>query len=111
MSDKYIEQIVKLLEEVNQRLARIEEKLENSPTTSSLDLLSRIPKSHLKTYFTVQKLGKATCKQVAAKTGRSFNLESRYLVRLKELGFLNSERVPISDPKKKGTEVKYSIKE
>jgi len=112
MSEKHLVKMVKLLEEMNKRLERIEMKLSSeTPTTSSLDFLSKIPKSHLKTYFAVQQLGEATCTEVAELTGRSFNLESRYLVRLRELGLLKNKRVPVSDPSKRGTEVKYFIEE
>ena len=114
MVEKYLEKMVKLLEQMNERLKAIEEKLsiEVAPT-SSLDLLTKIPKSHLKTYFTVQDLEEATCTEVAEVTGRSHNLESRYLKRLKEIGVLDSKRVPVSDTEEdwKGTEVKYFVEE
>jgi hypothetical protein len=112
MSEKYFKKMVDLLEEMNTRLERIEMKLsvESSPV-SSLDLLSKIPKSHIETYFAVEKLGEATCTEVAKITKRSHNLESRYLVRLKELGMLTSKRVPVADKSKRGTEVKYFIEE
>ncbi len=117
MSEKYFEKMIELLEEMNSRLKNIEKSLgtEISPI-SSLDILTKIPKSHLETYFAVQKLEEATCKEVADETGRAFNLESRYLVRLHDLGFLDRKRVPVSkstkdNPHKRGTEVKYFIKE
>ena len=117
MSEKYFEKMIELLKEINTRLSNIEKTLgtEISPI-SSLDLLTKIPKSHLDTYFAVQKLDEATCKEVAKETGRAFNLESRYLVRLYDLGFLERKRIPISkptknNPHKRGTEVKYFIKE
>ncbi len=117
MTEKYFKKMIALLEEMNTRLKNIEQSLgsEISPI-SSLDLLTKIPKSHLETYFTVQRLDEATCKEVADETGRAFNLESRYLVRLNELGFLDRKRVPISKPTKdnpntRGTEVKYFLKE
>ncbi len=111
--------MIDLLEQMNLRLERIEQKLSSESTPpSSLDLLSKIPKSHLETYFTLQKIGEpATCTEIAKITGRSHNLESRYLVRLKELSDIylglnvKSERVPVSDPAKRGTEVKYYIEE
>jgi hypothetical protein len=119
MTEKYFKKMIELLEEMNVRLKNIEDSLGNSieiSPTSSLDLLTKIPKSHLDTYFAVQKLGKATCKEVADETGRAFNLESRYLVRLHDLGFLDRERVPITkstkeNPHKRGTEVKYFLME
>lgn len=119
MTEKYFKRMIDLLEEMNKRLKNIEDALgsgtELSPI-SSLDLLTKIPKSHLETYFAVQKLEEATCKEVADETGRAFNLESRYLVRLHELGFLDRKRVPITksskeNPNKRGTEVKYFLME
>jgi len=129
MSEKHFEKMISLLEEISKRLKNIEGKLNIEETSvktgvSALDILSksaydseiRINKSHIRTYFTVQKLGKATCKEVAAVTGRTFNLESRYLVALHKEGFLNRERGPIDkeskdNPEKRGTEVRYFIKE
>ncbi|MHA1952736.1 MAG: hypothetical protein ACXAAM_07400 [Candidatus Heimdallarchaeaceae archaeon] len=112
MSEKYFKKMIELLEAMNSRLERIEMKLSaDSTPVSSLDLLSKIPKSHIETYFAVQQLGEATCTEVADITGRSHNLESRYLVRLKELGMLRNKRVPVSDKSKRGTEVKYFIEE
>ena len=99
--------MIELLEAMNSRLERIEMKLSvDSTPVSSLDLLSKIPKSHIETYFAVQQLGEATCTEVA-----DINLESRYLVRLKELGMLRNKRVPVSDSSKRGTEVKYFVEE
>ncbi|MCE7742960.1 MAG: hypothetical protein GOP50_10935 [Candidatus Heimdallarchaeota archaeon] len=117
MTEKYFKKMIELLEEMNIRLKNIEKSLgtEISPI-SSLDLLTKIPKSHLETYFAIQKLEEATCKEVADETGRAFNLESRYLVRLHELGFLDRRRDPVTkqtkdNPNKRGTEVKYFLKE
>lgn len=129
MSEKHFEKMISLLEDISDRLKRIEDKLgeENQIDrggVSALDILSKtsldpeikINKSHIKTYFTIQKLGRATCKEVAAVTGRAFNLESRYLVALYNEGFLDRERVPINKPSKdnpqgRGTEVRYFLKE
>ena len=129
MSEKHFEKMISLLEEISKRLKNIEGKLNIEETAvktgvSALDILSksaydpeiRINKSHIKTYFTVQKLGTATCKEVAAVTGRAFNLESRYLVALHKEGFLDRERSAIDKPSKdnpesRGTEVRYFIKE
>ncbi|MHA1304455.1 MAG: hypothetical protein ACTSPI_12225 [Candidatus Heimdallarchaeaceae archaeon] len=70
-------------------------------------------KAQRMTYLAVQKLGEATCTEVAKETGRSHNLESRYLRRLFESGILGRKRVPVADTDDewKGTEVKYFIKE
>ena len=128
MSEKNFEKMISLLEDISKRLKRIEDKLEDEAIyqtgVSALDILSKsalnsgikINKSHIKTYFTVQKIGKATCKEVAAVTGRAFNLESRYLVALFNERFLDRERVAIEkpskdNPKKRGTEVRYFVKE
>lgn len=114
MEEKYLKKMVELLEKMNNRLKSIEAKLsvETAPM-SSLDLLTKIPKSHLQTYFTVQSLEEATCSEIAEVTGRSHNLESRYLRRLKDIGVLHSKRVPVSNPEEewKGTEVKYFLGE
>ena len=114
MEETFLKKIVELLEEMNNRLKSIESKLtiETAPV-SSLDLLTKIPKSHLKTYFTVQSLEEATCTEVADVTGRSHNLESRYLRRLKDIGVLQSKRVSVSESEEewKGTEVRYYIGE
>ncbi|MBY8999781.1 MAG: hypothetical protein KGD64_02600 [Candidatus Heimdallarchaeota archaeon] len=114
MEEEYLKKVVELLEQMNDRLKRIEAKLSvESVPTSSLDLLTKIPKSHLQTYFTVQSLEEATCTEVAEVTRRSHNLESRYLRRLKDIGVLESKRVPVSgsDDEWKGTEVKYYLGE
>ena len=129
MSEIHFEKMISLLEDISKRLKRIEDKLGDEDVrdqagVSALDILSKsaldtdikINKSHIKTYFTVQKLGKATCKDVANITGRAFNLESRYLVALFNEGFLDRERVPIEKPSKenpkgRGTEVRYFVKE
>ena len=128
MSEKHFEKMISLLEDISKRLKRIEGKLVDDVIDqtglSALDILSKsaldsgikINKSHIKTYFTVQKIGKATCKEVAEVTGRAFNLESRYLVALFNEGFLDRERVPIQKPSKdnpagRGTEVRYFVKE
>ena len=114
MDEKYLKKMVDLLEQMNNRLKRIEDKLsvETAPI-SSLDLLTKVPKSHLETYFTVQSLQEATCSEVAEVTKRSHNLESRYLRRLKDIGVLRSKRVPVSNTEEdwKGTEVRYYLGE
>ncbi|MHA1865675.1 MAG: hypothetical protein ACTSVB_09065 [Candidatus Heimdallarchaeaceae archaeon] len=114
--EKLLNRVVELLEEINAKLSRIEEKMGgegeiNLP--SSIDLLTKMTKAQRLTYFAVQKIGEATCSEVAKETGRSMNLESRYLRRLYEIGVLGRKRVPVSDKEEewKGTEVKYFIKE
>jgi len=114
MEEKYLKKMVYLLEQMNNRLKSIESKLSlEAVPMSSLDLLTKIPKSHLQTYFTVKSLEEATCSEIAEVTGRSHNLESRYLRRLKDIGVLQSKRVPVSDSGDdwKGTEVKYFLGE
>ncbi len=120
MSDKLLTKIVNVLERIDDRLKDIENKMDTinaseRPTAdtpkSVLELLMKVPKSQHKTYFAVQKLESATCTEVAEVTGRSHNLESRYLARLHEAGLLGKERVPLDDPGKTGTEVKYFIEE
>lgn len=120
MSEKYFKKMIELLEEMNTRLENIERKLSTDSTqisaVSSIDLLKQLPKSHIDTYFALKELGEATCTEVAKKTGRSHNLESRYLVKLRDLSKNNglkvkSKRVPVSDKSKRGTEVKYFIEE
>ena len=109
MSEKYFKKIIDLLEDMNQRMKKIEKKLFTEVIPSStLDLLEKIPKSHLQTYFAVQEIGEASCTEVAEITGRTHHLESRYLVRLKELGMLQSKRERTD---KGGSEVKYFIEE
>jgi predicted transcriptional regulator len=114
MEEKYLKKMVDLLEQMNNRLKSIESKLSiETVPMSSLDLLTKIPKSHLQTYFTVQSLEEATCSEIAEVTGRSHNLESRYLRRLKDIGVLQSKRVPVSNTGDnwKGTEVRYFLGE
>jgi len=121
MTEKYFKKMIELLEQMNERLERIEVQLSNdSSPPSSLDLLSKLQKSQLRTYFALKDLGEATCTEIADVTGRSHNLESRYLVKLKELSerypglSVKSKRVSVSDPKnqdRKWTEVKYYIEE
>ena len=121
MTEKYFKKMIELLEQMNERLERIEIQLStDSSPPSSLDLLSKLQKSQLRTYFALKDLGEATCTEIADVTGRSHNLESRYLVKLKELSErypglnVNSKRVSVSDPKnpdRKWTEVKYYIEE
>ncbi|MHA1686842.1 MAG: hypothetical protein ACTSYD_10650 [Candidatus Heimdallarchaeaceae archaeon] len=113
MNDVLLKRIVELLERIDTRLEKLEKHLEGGQKipTSSLDLLMTIPRSHRQTLFAVQQLGEATCTEVAKITGRSHNLESRYLVRLYELGLLGRRRVPVEEHNKRGTEVRYFIKD
>ena len=59
---------------------------------TSMDILKMRPGT-LKTYKAVQKLGEATCTQVAKLTGRTHGLESRYLNELERHGILEKKRV------------------
>ena len=119
MIESYLKEIVDLLETMNNRLESLERKIseaggvaikDEKTVVSSIDIFTRVPKSHRKTYFTLQKLGEATCTEVAEITKRSHNLESRYLSRLYEEGFLDRKRVPLANKNKPGTEVKYFLR-
>jgi len=120
MEQELLKEVVSLLQQIDRRLEKIEKELmqhgavdkvsERFPI-SSIDILLKIPKSHRKTLFALQQLKEATCTEVAKITGRSHNLESRYLARLYELGILNKRRVSIEGKDKKGTEVRYFLKE
>ncbi len=81
-------------------------KTSSNPVTTSMDILRMRPGT-LKTYKTVQKLGEATCTQVAEITGRTHGLESRYLNELARHGLLTKKRV--SDGKRHY--VVYSVTE
>ncbi len=73
-------------------LAPVTTKKSSRRSITSMDILRMRPGT-LKTFKAVQKLGEATCTQVAEITGRTHGLESRYLNELARHGLLTKKRV------------------